>query len=173
MNPIWIAGAAGAADIPAQVITTIVTFLLVVFTLKWLAWGPVLELLDARKSAIENEFKQADDAKEKGEEYRREYEGKLANAEKEAQDILNRTSKEAEEMAERIRNEAKQEAERIIAKARESVQMEVDQARIELRREVVEMTLAATGRLLDATVDDEKHRNLVDGFVTELEKQKA
>jgi F0F1-type ATP synthase membrane subunit b/b' len=53
------------------------------------------------------------------------------------------------------------------------MEMELGQARMQLRRDVVEMTLEATGRLLQIKVDDDRHRQLVNEFIDDVDARRS
>lgn len=161
------AGAAGPTFV-AQVATTILAFLIVLAILKAFAWGPIVQMLDDRRKAIADGFDDIDAKIKAAEERLREYEEKLRRIDDEARERQNKAIDEGRRQAEQIVDKARHDAEDLVEKTKKSLEIEVDKARIELRREVVEMTLAATGQLLSANLDDERQRQLVDDFVAGL-----
>ncbi|MBX3730300.1 MAG: F0F1 ATP synthase subunit B [Candidatus Sumerlaeia bacterium] len=173
MSPILLVGAAGELDIAAQVITTVVTFLLVVLTLKMLAWKPALSAIDERRRQVAEQWAEIDSEKARAEALRKEYEEKLRHIDDERREILNKAVDEGNRLSESLVAKARAEAEEIAEKSRLALELEVDKARLQLRREVVELSLAATGKLLDVTLDDPRHRQLVESFVTDLQKREA
>jgi F0F1-type ATP synthase membrane subunit b/b' len=56
----------------------------------------------------------------------------------------------------------------MVERARESIEREKDAALDELRKESVDLALAAAAKLVQASLDDEKDRELVMGFIDEL-----
>lgn len=166
-------GAGAASEIPAQVITTVITFGLVVFVLYKMAWNPILTILDERRNQISSQFDEIDRKIADANSLIKDYEERLRRIDDEARERHNRAVDEGRRIAEQIIAKARTEAEEIAQKTRTAMQVELDQARIELRRDVVELTLAATGKLLAATVDDQQHRQLVGDFIADLEKRRA
>ena len=173
MTSLMLLAAAGAAEIPAQVITTLITFTLVVITLTFLAWKPILAMLDERRNQIANRFDEIDRRMAESERLQKELNDRLAHIDDEARERLNQAIDEGRKVANEIIEKARAESEEIKEKAEANIRIEIDKARVELRQEVVEMTLAATGKLLQAELDDQRHRELVSGFITELEKRPA
>lgn len=166
-----IAASSAGPTLAGQVITTIITFLLVLFVLKKFALGPVLALLDERKDTVANEFRELDRKVAAADARLKEYEEKLRRIDEEARERQNKAIDEGRRMATELLEKAKAESEAITSKARAAMQQEVEAARLSLRREAVEMTLSATGKLLQANLDDARQRQLVDGFISELEKR--
>jgi F-type H+-transporting ATPase subunit b len=138
-----------------------VSFAIVCFLLQKFAYKPVVDMLEARRTKIEQGLKNAQRIK-----------AELADAEKTKADILGKANAEATRMidearasaaavAERKTQQAVAEAEAIIAKAHEATRIEHDRMLAELKREVghlvIETTTKVTGKLL--TSDDQRRIN--------------
>lgn len=164
----FVAAAGGLQQIVAQIITTIITFVAVLVVLRMFAWGPVLEVIDARKREVTDRFEEIDSKLAKANALQKEYEQKLAKINEEAREIQNKAMAEGERIAEERKTEGQAEAARIIEKAKSDMEIEMDKARLVLRREVAEMTLHATGKLLNVELNDDRHREMVDVFISDL-----
>lgn len=173
MNLILVVAAAPLTEIGAQVLTTIITFLLVLWTLKKLAWGPITEMLDERRNQVTGQFDEIDRKMAEANALIADYERRIRNIDDEGRQRMNRVLEEARSMSAQITERARQEAQEINRKAREAMELELSKARVELRREVVEMTLEATGKLLSVSLDDERHRQLIAEFIDDLEKRET
>ncbi len=73
----------------------------------------------------------------------------------------------AAEMVEKSRGESAE----IVEKARLSVGLELASARKQLQQDVVNLTIAATEKLLREKIESGKDRDLVASFVAEMEKE--
>ena len=142
-------------------LSNIISFSLVCFFLQKFAYKPVVDMLEARRTKIEQGLKNAERIK-----------AELADAEKTKADILGKANAEATRMidearasaaavAERKTQQAVAEAEAIIAKAHEATRIEHDRMLAELKREVghlvIETTTKVTGKVL--TSDDQRRIN--------------
>ena len=114
LEPISFVAAAGLQQIVAQIITTIITFVAVLFVLKKFAWGPVLDVIDARKTEVTNQFEEIDGKLAAAAALQAEYEQKLANINEEARDIQNKAMAEGEKIAEGLPADVQRD-ERVIA----------------------------------------------------------
>ncbi len=166
-------GASAAPELLAQVVTIIIAFALTVAILYALAWKPILALLDARKAEIVRSFEDIDRKIADSEALIKDYEERIRRIDEEARERMNKAIDEGRRVATDIVDKSRAEAEEVVKKAQQTMQMELAQARIELRRDVVEMTLAATGRLLAVEVDDDRHRKLVDDFITDVDSRRS
>jgi F-type H+-transporting ATPase subunit b len=134
--------------------------LLYVFALK-----PVAAMLEDRRSRIEQGLKDAEQARTDRENAESERVATLAEARKEANDILSRAQKVAQESRETDIAATKQELERLRERAAEEIGAEKQRAIAELRGEVADLALAAAGRVVGESMNDERQRRLVGEFL--------
>jgi F-type H+-transporting ATPase subunit b len=99
---------------------------------------------------------------------RDEYEQRLANIEAEARAQIQQAVKEAQQVREQILAEARQQAEKMIRDAEEVIRYEREKALAEMRTQVVDLTLLATSRILQESVDDARHRKMVEDFIDQV-----
>lgn len=173
MTPVALVAASATSELPAQIGTIIVGFALVVWILKAFAWKPVLSVLDERRKTVSDRFEDIDRRMNEASRLLKEYEEKLRHIDDEARERHNKAVDEGRRMATELIEKSRKESEEITAKAQAQMAMELDKARIELRRDVVEMTLAATGRLLQANLDEARQRELVDSFIQDIGEHNA
>lgn len=129
-----------------------VSFIIVCILLQKFAYKPIVTVLEARREKIAEGLRNAEKIK-----------AELADAEKKKADILAQANTEAQRMIEEARasaaavaekrtQQAIAEAEQIIAKARESTQLDHDRMLADLKREVghlvIETTTRVTGKVL-------------------------
>jgi len=67
-----------------------------------------------------------------------------------------------ERLKEEARGEARQEAEVIIARARTEIGRERDEAIEEVRRQFVDLAITAAEKVVNETLDRERHRRLIE-----------
>ena len=93
---------------------------------------------------------------------------------REAEQTAHQIRKEAKEEAERIRAErvakAKDEAEQIIEQAKVDIEQEKQSALLALRQEVAHLAIKSASMILDAELDEEKNKKLVDNYIKDLSK---
>lgn len=157
----------------AQVITHIVAFTLLFLILKKFAWGPVTALLDERRKIVEGDLADADRKAKEADALKKQYEERLRKIDEEARTRLNQAIEEGTRISTELKAQASTEAKDVIEKARATAKLEVEQARLELRNKTVGLTIKATEKLLREKYDDQKHRDMVNRFVEELEAKRA
>ena len=150
------------------IIWTIITFLVVLFVLKKFAWPQLLAALDEREKRISDAIAAAEQARQEAEEVLREHRQKLAAADEEARKIVAEAREAGANVRQTIVSQAREEAERMLNQARTSIESEKRAAIAELRRETANLAVQAAGALIDANLDDEKNRGLVDDFIARI-----
>jgi F-type H+-transporting ATPase subunit b len=144
------------------------TFLLLLFVLRRFAWGPISKALNEREDRIDASIKSAEKSLAEARQLQADNEKARRQAEQDAQQIL----REARETAEQLRGEevdkTRREIQGLREQARSEIEREKESALNELRSEVADLAIQAAERILEETIDDEKHRRLVDGFIRQL-----
>ncbi len=144
---------------------TAVTFLIVLYILARYAWKPIVRAMEEREHTIEESLTRAEKALEEARRISEENERIRRQAEIEAQRIL----REAREAAEKLRQEE-------IAQTREQIRLMMEQAQVEieqqkeaalkmLRAEVASLAVKAAEKILQETLDEKRHRKLVEQFI--------
>ena len=150
------------------IIWTIITFLVVLLVLKKFAWPQLLASLDEREKRISDALAAAEQARQETEEVLREHRQKITAAEEEARKIVAEARAAGANVRQTIVSQAREEAERMLDQARTSIESEKRAAIAELRRETANLAIQAAGALIDANLDDEKNRGLVDDLIAKI-----
>jgi len=150
------------------ILTNVIGFVIVVWVLAKFAWKPILDLLDARRARIRDDFAKAEAAKTEAQTLRGEFESKLGDIKVIERERVQEAVKRGEEIAERIRTEAREKADATLDKARQDIDVEAHKAQVVLRDEVVALSVAATEMLLNTKLDPETHRRLVREYIDSL-----
>jgi len=155
---------------PGMMIWTWVTFLFLFFVLAKIAWKPLLKAVNQREKTIADSLKKADEAQTEAEKYLEEQRKLLEGAQEEIQKML----KENREMAEKMKNEivdsAREEARKLHERARVDIERESEAAILELKKQVADLAVQAASFLIQEKLDAQKHRNLIDNYIKDLER---
>ena len=146
----------------------IVNLLIVIAILNKLLYQPVVKIMRDREEQIEHSISEAHKARETAEKMLADYEAKMQNAKKEAQDIVANASKMGDDMRQKIIADAQTEAAKNLTKAKEEIAGEKAKALAEIRDEVATLALLAAGKVVGRTIDDEDQKKLVEEFVSEV-----
>jgi len=155
---------------PGLILWTILTFVIVLVVLRLTAWKPLLAALTAREEKIRSSLEEAERARAESQKLLEENKRQQAQAEAQAQKLL----AEGRAMGERVKAEiverAQASSQHMIEQAKAEIQREKDQALVQLRTEVADLAIQAAGKVLEAELDANKHRALVDSTIANLNK---
>lgn len=92
----------------------------------------------------------------------------LRQAKEEAAGIVDAANKRANQIVEEAKDKAREEAGRVKAAADAEVALEVNRAKETLRKQVAVLALAGAEKVLEASIDENAHRALVDKLAAGL-----
>ncbi|GAC1475108.1 MAG: F0F1 ATP synthase subunit B [Candidatus Dormibacteraceae bacterium] len=164
----YLAGVAGVIEINGTVIVELVTFLVMLAILGRYVYPEIVKVAEARQRAVAEQLKEAEEARAAAEERLKEAEAKLNEARKTAQAVIDAANKSAEQLRQELRQKAEEESKRTVETARKEIEAERDQAVRSVRAEVAALVVAATEKVIGETLDDTKHRQLIDKAIAEV-----
>jgi F-type H+-transporting ATPase subunit b len=150
-----------------MLIAQIINFVILFGLLYLVAYKPIMRMLDERSRKIKESMDQTEYIKEQAARAEDETKRSIERAHSEGQKIIDRAVQAGEKMRLKAQQEAKKEAETLIAKAQAEIERERDDAISELRRSFADITVLAAGKVIDRTLDKEKHRQLIDKVLEE------
>ncbi len=151
-----------------EYIGTIISFLVFAWVMWKLAYKPVIEVLEKRRQDVENNLESAAKAREEAASMRRDYEARLAAAQKDAQEIIKKAEKVAEKNKDEIVLKAQKESDEMLLKAQRTIEIEKNRAIAELRHEVADLSVMVAGKVLGKSLTEEDHKRLAKEFVEEV-----
>lgn len=154
---------------PGLVIWTVVTFVLLFLFLRKFAFGPIQNMIDARRDSIQESIKAAEETRREAERMLAEYRESIASAKHEAEEIIERAHKVGESTKSEIVTEARTQAQKEVDGAREQIQRETRKAIQEIKDQVADLTILAAGKVTGKTMTKEDHLRLVDEALSEVD----
>jgi F-type H+-transporting ATPase subunit b len=155
--------------VPGLMIWTIVTFAIVFFVLRRVAFGRIQALIDARRERIREALDEADKARAEARELRELTKKEREQAKAEREQILDETRREAQARFEQARKQADEDLQRRLAENRKEIDAENRRLREQIRRDVVELTLLASEKVTGKVLDADDQRRLIDETIEEID----
>jgi F-type H+-transporting ATPase subunit b len=149
------------------IITQAVSFLLFLAILYLVAFRRIGGVLEQRRATIEQGLKDAEQARKDRERAEKEHAETLAQARREANEILTRAQKVAQESRDADIAATREDLERMRVRATADIDAEKQRAIADLRAEVADLALAAAGKVVGQEMTGERQRRLVDDFLRE------
>ena len=153
-------------------LSQIVNFTLLAVLLYFVAYKPILRMLDERSARIKKGLEDAEVASKRAAEMEQEFERRVAEARREGQEIIAQATQVSEKARQEILDRAREEAQAQIQKAREEISRERDQAMSDLRQQVADLSVTISEKVLGATLDEQRQRQLIADFLQETEELK-
>ena len=146
---------------------TIAFALFVLFCMKYV-WPPLIAAMQERAKKIADGLEAADRADKSLELAQEEATAKLREAKNEAQAIIESANKRANQIVDEAKQAAVEEADRIKAAAQAEIDQEVNRAREALRAQVGSLAIAGAEQVLETTIDESAHKDLVEKLAAGL-----
>ncbi|WP_431024724.1 F0F1 ATP synthase subunit B [Halomonas sp. H5] len=146
---------------------TIAFAIFVWFCIKYV-WPPISNALHERQKKIADGLDAASRASRDLELAQEQAAETLRESKQQATEILEQANKRASQMIEEAREQARAEGERLVTSARSEIEQEVHRAKDELRAQVSSLALVGAERVLEASIDEKAHREMLDKLAAEL-----
>ena len=150
-----------------SLITMIAMFCLFLL-LSYLLFNPVRHMLEKRQEGIREQMETAARDKEEAMQFKSEYDAKLKNVDKEADEILSETRKKALKKESDIISEAKEEAARVLDRASREVELEKSKMKDEVKQEMISVATAMAGKIVATSLDKNKQSQLIAETLKEM-----
>ena len=155
---------------PGLVIWTVITFLILLFVLKKIAWKPILTALNEREDAIKESLEKAEKAKEAAQKILEENQASLLKAEEESKKIIEQSRQYALKLKDQMMKESKEQAQKIIEDASSQIDQKKEAAFSELKTKVAEIAIQAAEKILKENLDKDSNKKLVNRYIEDITK---
>lgn len=149
------------------VLTAIAVFCLFLVASIFL-FNPVRDLLKRRQEKIRSDLDSAKQDKEDALSMKEQYEKKLKDADKEADEILSTARKKAVANEEMIIGEAKTEAGNIVKRAQVEAELEIQKAQDDVKNQIIDVAAIMAGKVVSANIDTTVQDSLVEETLKEV-----
>ena len=155
-------------NINLTIIGQIIAFaFFVVFCMKYV-WPPITGALAERKKKIAEGLDAADRAQRDLELAQEKAMSDMRKSKDEAAAIIEQANKRANQIVDEAKEKAREEAERLVTAAQAEIDQEANRAKEALRAQVAALAVAGAEKILEASVDESAHAQLVEKLAAEL-----
>jgi F-type H+-transporting ATPase subunit b len=155
--------------VPGLMIWTLITFAIVLFVLRRVAFGRIQGIIDVRRERIREALDEADKARHEARELRELTKAEREEAKAERERILEETRRQAQKQYEQGRAQADADLKERLEKNRQEIEAANVRMREQIRRDVVELTLLAAEKVTGKVLDEEDQRRLIDETIEEVD----
>lgn len=146
-------------------IMAFINLIILYFVLRKVLFKPVMSFMANRTKSIEDSITEAKKQKAEAAEMKSTYEAQLKTAKTECKKMLESAAEKAAARQKSILDETQRQAEELLAKARAEIETERKQMLKDVRSEVASLAFAAASKVLEANLDNENNRKIIDRFI--------
>ena len=150
------------------ILASLANLLILTLIVKRFLFKPVKKIVDARRAAIDDQYAQAQAARDQAEESRLNYEAAMAAAKQTGDQIIADATRTAEYRSNEIISEAREKATDIRRQAEADAVLERRKAEDDMKHEIAEVSTQLTGKLLQREINEDDHKKLIDSFLSDL-----
>jgi F-type H+-transporting ATPase subunit b len=154
---------------PGLMIWTIVCFGITFFVLRKYAFGPIQQLIDARREKIEQAITEADNARQQARGLLEEHKKLIGQAKSEAEEILGEARRVGDAQRERVRQETEEDRQRRLEETRRQIEQATTQALGQIRDEIGKLSLLAAEKITRKSLTGDDQQRLIDEALAEID----
>ncbi|HOO18628.1 MAG TPA: F0F1 ATP synthase subunit B [Paludibacteraceae bacterium] len=152
----------------------LLSFGIVVLILAKFGFPVILQMIEKRKSYIEESLLEAEKARNELENVKLEGKKIINEAHQAHEKIMKEAAQLKESLLNDAREKASQEAEKILQEARENIQKEKEAALEDIRRQVADMSIVISEKLLRTKLrNKEEQMQIIDRLIDEMKINKS
>lgn len=159
---------AGIFDLDLSLFAEIIAFLIMVGVLARWAYPRIIAAAEGRQRMIAQELESAEKARAEAEARLNEAAERLRQAQAQAQEVIAGAARSADQLREELRRKAEEDAKRLLERARADIEAERTRALESVRSAVAELVVAATERVIGASLDSTRQRDLIERAINEV-----
>ncbi len=152
-----------------QILISLCNLLIMFLILKKFLFKPVKKMLAERQAAIDEQYADAAQDKERAAADRAEWEQKMTEAKQQAEDVVKTATAAAERRGDQIVAEAQEKADRIVRQAETQAELERRKAQDAVKQEIVDVSALLAEKMLQREIKTADHRTLIDSFIDGIE----
>ncbi|MDQ1711510.1 MAG: F-type H+-transporting ATPase subunit b [Frankiaceae bacterium] len=151
-----------------EIIAAAIFFLLLFAIIVKVALPKLNATLAAREQALSGQLTEAERVRSEADQVLAEYRARLADAQSEANRIIEEGRRTQEAIIGDARTRAEAEAQALLQRAQSDIQAERDRALAALRSELASLSIELAGKVVGQSLNTEAQRALVEGYIDQL-----
>jgi len=128
----------------------------------------IIDIAEARQREITTKLEEAERTRGEAEARLKEADAKLVEARRTADTVIEGANRSGDQLRRELREKAEAEYQRILANAQKDIEAERERALQSARNEVAGMVVVATQKVIGETLDEPRHRKLIERAIEEI-----
>ena len=153
---------------PNLMLWTLVIFGILFYILKRKAFPEILKRVEAREKALGDAIAEAKRDREEAAKLLADHRAQIERARDDAQKLIAESRAVAEKSRADLLEHTRGEQQEMLERARRDITVERDKAIHQLRKEAVDLAIAGASKVVEANLDSDKNRKLVEQFLASV-----
>jgi F-type H+-transporting ATPase subunit b len=154
---------------PVVLVSQFINFFVLLFLLRRFFFGPIGEIIEARRCKVAGELEQAARRRAEAEALAQEYQAKLASFEQTCYQLRQAAIIEGQKARDAIIAEAQARAAALEEQARREIALERERTWAGIKEKMVDLTMRAAEKVIEASLDDKLHHDLIRRTIDQLD----
>ncbi|MEQ6340084.1 MAG: F0F1 ATP synthase subunit B [Gammaproteobacteria bacterium] len=155
-------------NITATLIAQMIAFVLLIWFVNKVLWGPMSAMLAERQKRIADGLAAAEKGKHDLELAEKRAKEELQVAKANAAEIMAQAEKRANAIVDEARVNARAEGDRQLAAAQAEIERETNRAKEQLRGQVASVAMAGAARILKREIDAKSHSEVLNDVIAQI-----
>jgi F-type H+-transporting ATPase subunit b len=155
-------------NLNATIFGQIFAFFLFVWFCQAYVWPPIVKALEERQKKIADGLEAATRAENNLEMAQERAAEMLKEAKVSSAGIIDQANKRANQIIDEAKDKAREEGSRLISGAQAEIEQQINRAREQLRMQVAGIAVAGAEKILEASVDEKTHADLLNKLAASL-----
>ena len=148
------------------------TFLVLMWLIKLVAWKPVTKMMQDRSDKIVNDIDSAKESRTKAAELAQKRQAELDKTRDDANGIINNAKQTGQRQREQIVEDARNEASNLKSSAEKDIEQQRQEALANSRKDVASLSIEIASKIISKELNEDDQKGLVDSYIEGLGKQK-
>ncbi|GAA2974246.1 F0F1 ATP synthase subunit B [Lentilactobacillus parakefiri] len=162
----------GAQLYVGDMLFVMITFLVLMWLVKIIAWKPITKMMQDRSDKIVNDIDSAKESRTKAADLAQKRQAELDKTRDDANTIINTAKQNGQRQQEQIVEDARNEASNLKSSAEKDIEQERQEALAKLRKDVASLSIEIASKIISKELNEDDQKGLVDSYIEGLGKQK-
>ncbi|EEI70405.1 MAG: F0F1 ATP synthase subunit B [Lentilactobacillus hilgardii] len=162
----------GAQLYTGDMIFVMISFLILMYLIKLIAWNPITKMMQNRSDKIANDIDSAKNSRDKAAELAQQRQAQLDKTREDANNLINTAKENGQRQREQIVEDARNEASNLKSSAEKDIEQQRQEALANSRKDVASLSIEIATKIISKELNEQDQKGLVDSYIEGLGKQK-
>ncbi|KRM43398.1 F0F1 ATP synthase subunit B [Lentilactobacillus parafarraginis] len=162
----------GAQLYTGDMLFVMISFLILMYLIKLVAWKPITKMMQNRSDKIANDIDSAKNSRDKAAELAQKRQAELDKTREDASAIMNTAKQNGQKQREQIVEDARNEASNLKSSAEKDIEQQRQEALANSRKDVASLSIEIASKIISKELNEDDQKELVNSYIEGLGKQK-